>query len=442
MKIAINVGNPIYHAANGIVKIGLTTGAGDKSEIIIDFESLLPFAASVPKEVLDFFFLSATVYGIDRFILRRQNSVDGWSRELKVKIPVYELPKWISAKLDVEALLSFLTGDYWEVDFTKSEFNLPSFQLDTQSNRFFSQVNLFSGGLDSLIGAIDILESNPKEHILFVSHYDSQMHGPKGDQQYLIREIGYKYSDKFEHIPSIRVSLDDSTLLKETTFRSRSILFMGIALVTANAKGIPISVPENGTVSLNFPLSSSRRSACSTRTTHPTMMAFTRALWNTLGIKTTVKNPYEFFTKGDMVANCKNKMLLQEIVEYSNSCGKRGHRSHWTDNKEATHCGVCMPCVYRRASLQSIKDNTSYGTNLNSLSPFKTQKGQDIGACLQYLNNPLTQNEAKQELLINGMKDLSQTDKYADLVLRSRKELKDWLRLFGNSDIKRRAGIV
>lgn len=441
MKMTINVGQPVYDASKGIVTIKLTRSNGGTSDVIIDFENLLPFASLVSQEVLDFFFLSATVYGIDRFILRRPNSVDGWSRELRVNFPAIKLQKWKAARSEVDALLSFLTGDYWEVDFYKSDFTLPSFQLDFQSDKQFSQVNLFSGGLDSLIGAIDYLQSNPKKNVLFVSHYDSQMHGPKSDQQDLIKKIDDNYSNQFHHIPSIRVSLENSTLLKETTFRSRSILFIGIALVAAKAKDIPIIVPENGTVSLNFPLSPSRRSACSTRTTHPTMMSLTRVLWDKLMIKTSLNNPYEFFTKGEMVANCKNKKLLQEVVKNSNSCGKRGHRSHWTDNREATHCGVCMPCVYRQASLQKIKDDTSYGTNLKSLS-LTTQKGQDIGACLQYLNTPLSKKEAKQELLINGLKDFSRIDKYADLVLRTRKELKDWIAIHGTSEIKRRAGVL
>jgi hypothetical protein len=193
---------------------------------------------------------------------------------------------------------------------------------------------------------------------------------------------------------------------------------------------------------LNFPLSPSRRSACSTRTTHPTLMNFTKSLFDKLGIRNKISNPYEFYTKGEMVAKCKNHSLLSEVVKISNSCGKRGHRSHWTDNREATHCGVCMPCVYRRASLQSFKDDTSYGTNLNSLFPFKTQKGQDIGACLQYLSNPMTKKEVRDNLIINGLRDLSQIDKYADVVLRTRSELKSWLKGFGNADVKRIARIV
>jgi 7-cyano-7-deazaguanine synthase in queuosine biosynthesis len=367
--------------------------------------------------------------------------VDGWSRELKVNLPVTNVQKWKTVKNEMEALLSFLTGDYWEVNFHKSKFEYPKVPLEDQFNTTFSQVNLFSGGLDSLIGAIDFLKLNPNDKVLFASHYDSQMHGPKSDQKDLIEKLEIAYKGHFAYIPSVRVSLDNSTISKETTFRSRSILFLGIALVAAEAKKTKIVVPENGTVSLNYPLSPSRRSACSTRTTHPTFISLVRLLWSKIGIQTDISNPYEFQTKGEMVANCKNKKVLQQVVEISNSCGKRGHRAHW-DKSSASHCGICMPCVYRRASLLSVKDNTTYGNDVNLLPPFTKQKGQDIGACLEYLKTNITSSDVKDELIINGLKDLSNMDNYVNVVLRTRNELKKWLKIIGNSQVKNKAGIV
>jgi hypothetical protein len=116
------------------------------------------------------------------------------------------------------------------------------------------------------------------------------MGGPKGDQRDLLAELERKYASQFIQVPSVRLSLDKSSLNKETTFRSRSILFIGIALITAQAKQIPIAVPENGTVSLNYPLSSSRRSACSTRTTHPTFISKLKDVWVKLGITTIISS--------------------------------------------------------------------------------------------------------------------------------------------------------
>lgn len=266
------------------------------------------------------------------------------------------------------------------------------------------------------------------------------MGGPKKDQHDLLNELEKKYPEQFLHLPSVKLSVINSSLTSETTFRSRSILFIGIALIVAQAKQIPIIVPENGTVSLNYPLSPSRRSACSTRTTHPTYMGLLSEVWYKLGINTDISNPYEFQTKGEMVEQCRNHKFLHSIVSISNSCGKRGHRAHWT-HPEASHCGVCMPCVYRQASLQHIKDVTSYGTSINELVPFKSKKGQDVGACLDYLKKAIVAEDIRNELIINGVKDLSKIEQYTDVVIRTRKELKSWVKMSGNKATRLKAGV-
>lgn len=58
----------------------------------------------------------------------------------------------------------------------------------------------------------------------------------------------------------------------ESTFRSRSLLFFAAGIYVANkiSPQCQLIVPENGTISINIPLDSGRRSSCSTRTTHPT----------------------------------------------------------------------------------------------------------------------------------------------------------------------------
>jgi 7-cyano-7-deazaguanine synthase in queuosine biosynthesis len=439
MKIDITITPPVYNAQSELI-LDLSASNGVRGRVKIDFSNLLQFAQIGSRTSFDFFILSSCAYGIDRLIRRRKNSVDGWSRELKVTFPVSSVSTWRSQKSHIEKLLSFLTGDYWEVDFTKSTLTLPSAQLDIFFAQNFSQVNLFSGGLDSLIGAIDFLQSNPRRKVLFVSHYDPQMHGPKGDQEALLEQLEANYSGRFANVPSTKVYLDYSNDTKETTFRSRSILFMGIALLVADAKDTNVIVPENGTVSLNYPLSSSRRSACSTRTTHPTLISAIQELWSNLGLRASISNPYEFQTKGEMVANCRDQVFLESIVTLSNSCGKRGHRAHW-DNPSSTHCGVCMPCVYRRAALLSLRDRTTYGSALNSLHPFQTKKGQDTGACLEFLKRTIPTEEIKQELITNGLKDLRQIGTYASVVERTRDELKQWVRQVGNRHVKTKAGV-
>lgn len=230
----ISVGKLTYDTSPGAGMINIKDASGGNSTLNIDFETILPFINLINKEVLDFFIISAAVYGIDRFVERKQNSVDGWTRELKVNFPVHNPAKWNTCKEEMNKLLSFLTGDYWNVEFRKETFDVPKAALDKEYSVPFAQVSLLSGGLDSLIGALDFLKQAPKQRVLFVSHYDPQMHGPKGDQKDLIAEIQKIYSKQFAYIPSLRVSLDRTNVSRETTFRSRSLLFLGIALICSN----------------------------------------------------------------------------------------------------------------------------------------------------------------------------------------------------------------
>ncbi len=424
-------------------EINIKDDKGKSSLLSIDLDELLPFMNSVSKEVYDFFIISSSVYGIDRFIERKSNSVDGWSREISVNFPVHNLTSWNSCKEDLEKLLSFLTGDYWSISFRQEKSTLPSATLNSNYTGVFEQVNLFSGGLDSLIGAIDFLKLNPTKKVLFASQYDSQMHGPKGDQNKLLPKLQTLYPLQFELIPSVEVFLKESDLARETTFRSRSILFIGLALVAAQAtKTSKIIIPENGTVSLNYPLSSSRRSSCSTRTTHPFVIETVSSIWKKLSINTEIENPYEFKTKGEMVSECIDKNNLLSIIKDSNSCGKRGHRAHW-QIKDADHCGVCMPCVYRQAALKNVVDKSTYGNSINDLFPIKEKRkmAQDINSMLEYLSKNLNDQEIKQELIVNGVKNLTKLHKYVGVVSRTRDELKNWVRKVGNSYVKNKANV-
>jgi hypothetical protein len=444
----INVNNPVISTEGKITADIFCKELNAYSKVEIDFSDLLAFASSASyNNSVDLFLISSFVYGVDRFIDRHTYSTDGWSRELRVTFPVYNLQSWNSSATSLEKLLSFLTGDYWQVSFSLNSLQFDSVSMPINYNKPFSQVNLFSGGLDSLIGAIDFLKTNPTKKLLLVSHFDPNM-SARQEQIRLRDKLSLQYPAGFDFIPSVSVGLHFSQVEKEKTFRSRSFLFIGIAVLIANHQSLPIIVPENGTVSLNYPLSASRRSACSTRTTHPTFLTYVRNLLNQLGLSDKVDNCYEFKTKGEMVRKCKDPDLLKAIVGLSHSCGKSGHTANWT-YKDKNHCGVCMPCIYRQAALQDFNDPTGYGNEINKQytgrirnTPFLMSKqGQDFNACLDFLRKDLKLEEIRNELLINGVLDLDKLDKYVKLIERSRTELKDWIKKAGNAHIKNKAGL-
>lgn len=448
MAIIVNIGNPILDA-KGKFKAEISSRISPilriSGEVHLNLHDLLPFAYNSDKKVFDFLLISSYIYAIDRFVNRHEHSVDGWSRDLEVTLPVYEVNLWKENSKSLEDCLSFLTGDYWKVSFTSLKLTIPKSVIGEEFNLKFSNVNLFSGGLDSLIGAIDYLEKG--SDLLLVSHYDPQMHGPKNDQKKLYDILLKKYSNKVVKVPSVEMYLKAPGVITEKTFRSRSLLFLGISILVAHNQKCDVIVPENGTVSLNYPLSASRRSACSTRTTHPSFIIKIQILLDLLGINNNIFNPYEYKTKGEMVRECRNSILLNSIVEESNSCGKRGHVANWTERAGKTHCGICMPCIYRQASLFEIKDKTKYGNTINKIKSGKTNKpffeskqSQDLAACLSFLKKQITPQQIKNELLINGVSNLSKINDYVALVERSRLELRKWFEREGKKEIKERLG--
>jgi len=441
MRIIINTYN--YNSSNKKLAISFSVEGGREitsSGVVIDMSHLAFFVGKVPDCLIDFLYLSAIVYGIDRSFDRNIYSIDGWSRKFDVTFKLKESQIYENDCEQLNALLSFLTGDFWSTHFIplQNDIDYPSIDIPELNNEF-GQVNLFSGGMDSLIGAIDYLATNNNGQLCLTSHYDQYMKGAKDDQRKLIRKFNDKYPNRFYHLPSVHIYPLQS---KETTCRSRSLMFLSIALLVAEYKYVGVVVPENGPVSLNFPLSVSRRAACSTRTTHILFINQLKIMLKNMGIDIPINNPYELKTKGAMVQNCVDRNYLLSILAESNSCGKRTTHQFMTDDPRATHCGRCMPCMYRKASLLEYVDHTTYGIKMETLFSMGNKScSNDFFAMLYYLKRNLSEEDIRRELRIEGLGKLHNIDQYVTLVQQTREELKELIRSEGTPEIKRFIGL-
>jgi len=382
------------------------------------------FIGKVPMASTAFLYLSAIVYAIDRFVLREKNSIEGWSREFDVDFKLPEADMFSSCKNQIERLLSFLTGDYWNCSFYGcNTIDLPDFEENHYYDQV-TQVNLFSGGMDSLIGAIDYMALHSDGHVFLASHYDKTMKGPKTDQRHLLQHFNMQYPERYLSFLHGPVLIEPEVAV-DATCRSRSLMFIAIALQVAIYRNCGVVIPENGSVSLNYPLSPSRRTSCSTRTTHPIVLHRLRTLFESLGIMVSVINPYEFMTKGEMVQQCADRGFLLQVLSDSNSCGKRGRKQFFFDNSDATHCGRCMPCMYRRAALVGFPDHSTYGFTLEHLFALsKKQISDDFYAMLHFLKQDLSDEAISAELRIAGMGQMPRFGDYVELVKKTRDELK------------------
>jgi hypothetical protein len=274
-----------------------------------------------PSEIgADMLVVAAHVHAADTRISRSTESQDAWTREIRLVVPVSDPVRWTAAAPILVRALNFLTGDRWDVGFrkrTKGYAKLVAPAAPTLIPAPFDGVSLFSGGLDSLIGAIDSL--NASETPLLVSHAGEGLVSKSQEQCF----DGLKAAYKASAFDRLRVWMSfDSGLVEdvgsEDTTRGRSFLFfsLGVAAGTALGRAFVLKVPENGLIALNVPLDRLRLGALSTRTTHPFYMARWNELLGALGVGGKVENPYWDKTKGEMVAQCANPALLNRITHH------------------------------------------------------------------------------------------------------------------------------
>ncbi len=452
MKINIELSEPLEGNFAGIkLCFKDTKDAEIKVPLYLQFQPLYDFSKETRSTSFDMFLVSSIVYGIDNLFDRYFYSIDGWARDFEVVLPVRNIEQWKNNKTILVDCLTFLTGDYWQIEFTEIALeylyyprkNRRKSKIPLYDKNKYQFASLFSGGLDSLVGAVDLLEQlESSKKILLISHFDSNSVGPNSDQEKLIKYLKTNYTNKIDWLQStITLSNKDDQsnyVNKDSNYRSRSILFLGIAnyLINTIQNVNSLIIPENGTISLNYPLTLSRSSSLSTRTTHPYFLNKLNELFCKIGINTNIVNPYFDKTKGELIDGCRNQNILEGIYHESVSCGKRGRRQYWDIKVETNHCGICMPCIYRRAALSKVNwDNQLYGNNLLDVKNFDDYK--DLPALIDYLNTNLSKEAIMRNLLINGSLPLDSLETYANLIIRSRAELKDWITLKGNNEIKR-----
>jgi len=305
--------------------------------------------AGVPGLLTDLLEVAAYVYSADAATKRGGDIMRGlgrdWRRQFRFVIPVREPDVWNRQDV-IDALtgvLGFLTEDDYRFEFVPHA-GAPSFDSyldfgDQDVSGFTPDaVILFSGGLDSLAGAVEDAVGNGKNAVL-VSHHSATKVYAK--QKELIEELRKKASGRLLHLP-VKV-VKEKALGHEFTLRFRSFLFASLATVVARMLGNNrIKFFENGVVSLNFPIAAQVVGTRATRTTHPQVLAGFAGFFSTLfGEEIAVENPYLWKTKAEVV-----KVLdhhgCSDLIRGSVSC------SRVQMTKYKTHCGVCSQCIDRR----------------------------------------------------------------------------------------------
>lgn len=333
---------------------------------------------------VDLLILAAHVHAADTRVSRETEAQDGWTRELRLVVPVSDPNLWQSAAPTFRRLLNFLTGDRWALQFRPrpSQFSaLAPAGKQQLSAPPFDSVALFSGGLDSLIGAINLLEDGKTP--LLISHAGDPATSEAQTKLYdgLIAEYGGRPFNRLRVWLNFPGSLVEESTGEPTT-RGRSFLFfaLGIFASTGLPDATTLLVPENGLIALNVPLDPLRLGALSTRTTHPFYIARWNEALQRLDLRVRIENPYWDNTKGEMVRRCANRELIKQLASTSISCSSPT-KGRW-QGLGIQQCGYCLPCLIRRASLVSglhpDPDPTTYTHQDLTARPWDTREAEGV----------------------------------------------------------------
>jgi 7-cyano-7-deazaguanine synthase in queuosine biosynthesis len=340
-------------------------------------ERIQKVTGSRPSDIaIDLLYLAMAVYTADLRIPRRF-AEDRWAREIALYVPVGNLATWTASTPQLVKTLNYLTGDRWQLHVRERRRPYPG--KATVSSLQCDSLSLFSGGLDSLAGAIDLLAAG--QHVALIGHHGAGM--ANAVQERVLKILEQNYKDKIARLMLYAQPPKRKLKDGEPSMRSRSFLFLalGVASATALTRSLPLVIAENGLISLNVPLTPARIGSASTRTTHPHFIDLYRRTLEKLGIDVPLVLPYRFKTKGEMLAEAKDQDVLKQTAALTMSCS-HSEAGRYQGFTPGNHCGYCVPCIIRRAAMEhaGLSDAT-YNIDVRKTPPdYRKEAGRDFRA--------------------------------------------------------------
>ena len=337
-----------------IVNAAAAAGKGDVPITINERPASFFLRTPTPKHMIqamearsfDLLLIAASVFTADALISRggssRADFGEDWHRDLRFVIPVREAEFWRGQTEALANLLEFLTGDRFEFSFVHRAHKGPAQSDLLQGERRPAEADriiLFSGGLDSLTGALEALLSDEAPPIL-VTHRSASK--TTSVQKRLVAELTDRFPGRVTWAPATGTLRGQEA--KETTQRSRSFFYAALGYAAAAVVGASrISFCENGIVSVNLPISRQVIGTMATRTTHPLFLHRLQDLLSKVaGRSILVDNPYAWLTKTEVVTRLRN-LGGADLIAKTNSCSSVRART-----QEHPLCGCCSQCLDRR----------------------------------------------------------------------------------------------
>ena len=237
---------------------------------------------------------------------------------------------------DAEYLFSFTPGHDTPPErlFVGEQFAVP---LDQPVS-----VSLFSGGLDSLAGAVELLDRTAAP-VCLVSHRSQP--GVTRTQDQLIAALRKQYPDRIIQYP-FTCTLHGKRALEESQ-RTRAFLYTSIAFALSAALSQDhLYLYENGFRALNPLLRQDAVNARASRTAHPQTVSLLEAFLSLVAERRfEIRTPFLWKTKADIMSQLSGSPA-SGLATSAVSCSRTRRKPRGT-----THCGLCSQCVDRRIAV-------------------------------------------------------------------------------------------
>ncbi len=328
---------------------------GSGANVNIRFEKVARiFQQHLSPRLVDLLEIASYVYSADCATNRGTAWTDGgatesWGRDFLFVIPVREPKFWNSAEIGplITDVLNFLSNDKYSFTFVPLEHDRSEPQyLEFGGLRdwpFYApeRVVMFSGGLDSLAGAVETARAGSK--LVLVSHRPVTTAAAR--QRKLFKEIQKEFPDQVIHIP-VWINKDER-FGRESTQRTRSFLYSALGTVVGQSvRAGGVRFFENGVVSLNLPVADEVLRARASRTTHPVALQLFQFLYSKVTERDfAIDNPYIHKTKTEVVASLSANKAAH-LISLTCSCSHSMFKS-----KAQQHCGTCSQCIDRRFAI-------------------------------------------------------------------------------------------
>ena len=359
-------------------------GKDDENKLTLGIQKMrTALFANIQPRFQDLLNIATYVFATDQRTSRWHGSQatqfdNAWYRLFHFVIPVRELDFWKSDEVKncLKETIGFLSDDMYEFEFVPMN-NKPDVQEFLNVNEdgdvleHPDQVVMFSGGLDSLGGAIEEALVQ-KRRVFLVNHRSAT----KLDTRYanLEKLLTEKAGKNSPH--HVRVTVQKQKAMnREHTQRSRSFLFVSLGATIADIFRLRnVRFYENGVVSLNLPVCAQVVSGRATRTTHPKIIAgFKKLLTLVSGQDFQIENPFLWKTKTDVVRDII-KADCADLIQHSVSC------AHTWQKKTSvySHCGTCSQCIDRRFAIVAADAESHDPLNSYAVDIFTQGREKDI----------------------------------------------------------------